>query len=50
LKTASKGVENTFDKLKAIHAADPHFNRSKVAELLGVSRVQIQRLIKKIEG
>lgn len=50
LKTASKGVENTFDKLKAIHSADPHFNRSKVAELLGVSRVQIQRLIKKIEG
>lgn len=50
LKTASKGVENTFDKLKAIHSADPNFNRSKVAELLGVSRIQIQRLIKKIEG
>ena len=50
LKTASKGVENTFDKLKAIHSSDANFNRSKVAELLGVSRVQIQRLIKKIEG
>lgn len=49
LKTASKGVENTFDKLKAIYKSDPKFNRSKVAELLGVSRIQIQRLIKKIE-
>lgn len=49
LKTASKGGETTFDKLKAIYKADPEFNRSKVAELLGVSRIQIQRLLKKIE-
>lgn len=49
LKTASKGGETTFDKLKAIYKADPEFNRSKVAELLGVSRKQIQRLLKKIE-
>jgi len=49
LKSASKGVENTFDKLKAIHSADPKFNRSKVAELLGVSRQTIINLVKKIE-
>jgi hypothetical protein len=49
LKTASKGAETTFDKLQAIYKADNDFNRTKVAELLGVSRVQIQRLIKKIE-
>ena len=48
LKSASKGAETTFDKLKAINSADPDFNRSKVAELLGVSRKQIQRLLKKI--
>ena len=49
LKTASKKAETTVDKLKAIHKADPDFNRSKVAELLGVSRQQIIRLLKKIE-
>jgi hypothetical protein len=49
LKTVSKHAETTFDKLQAIYKADNDFNRTKVAELLGVSRVQIQRLIKKIE-
>ena len=49
LKTASKGAETTFEKLQAIYKSDNDFNRTKVAELLGVSRIQIQRLIKKIE-
>ena len=49
LKTASKGAETTFEKLQAIYKSDNEFNRTKVAELLGVSRIQIQRLIKKIE-
>ena len=49
LKTASKKAETTVDKLKSIYKADPDFNRSKVAELLGVSRQQIIRLLKKIE-
>jgi hypothetical protein len=49
LKTASKGAETTFDKLQAIYKADNDFNRTKVAELLGVSRRQIINLIKKIE-
>jgi hypothetical protein len=49
LKTVSKKAETTVDKLKAIFKSDPEFNRSKVAELLGVSRQQIIRLLKKIE-
>jgi transcriptional regulator with PAS, ATPase and Fis domain len=49
LKTVSKKAETTVDKLKAIYKADPEFNRSKVAELLGVSRQQVLRLLKKIE-
>lgn len=49
LKIASKRAETTVDKLRAIHKLDPDFNRSKVAEMLGVSRQQVLRLLKKIE-
>lgn len=49
LKIASKRAETTVDKLRAIHKLDPEFNRSKVAEMLGVSRQQVLRLLKKIE-
>jgi plasmid maintenance system antidote protein VapI len=49
IKTAMKGAETTFDKLLAIYKADSNFNRTKVAEQLGVSRTQIQRLINKID-
>lgn len=47
-KTAKDGKSN-FDKLKLIYEENPDFNRSKTAELLGISRVQINNLLKKIK-
>lgn len=49
IKTAMKGAETTFDKLVAIYNMDSNFNRTKVAEQLGISRRQIINLLKKIE-
>ena len=49
LKTTAKGLNDTHDKIKAMYKADPEFNRSKVAELLGVSRKTVQQHIKKIQ-
>jgi hypothetical protein len=49
LKKISKKSETNFDKLKDIYFADPTFNRSKVAELLGVSRQTIINWIKQLE-
>ncbi|CAB4128386.1 Protein of unknown function DUF3987) [uncultured Caudovirales phage] len=49
LKTTSKKAESTFEKIKLIYQNDKDFNKSKVAELLGVSRMTIIRTIKKIE-
>ena len=50
IKTAMKGAESTYDKLLAIYKADSTFNRTKVAEQLGVSRQQVINLTKKIEA
>jgi hypothetical protein len=47
-KTAKDGKSN-FEKLKLIFEENPEFNRSKTAELLGVSRQQINNLLKKIK-
>ena len=44
-----KGAETTYDKLLAIYKSDSNFNRTKVAEQLGISRQQVINLIKKIE-
>jgi hypothetical protein len=49
LKTTFKKAESIYDKIKLIHQKDKDFNKSKVAELLGVSRMTIIRTIKKIE-
>ena len=49
IKTAMKGAETTYDKLLAIYKSDSNFNRTKVAEQLGISRQQVINLIKKIE-
>lgn len=49
IKTAMKGAETTYDKLLAIYKSDSNFNRTKVAEQLGVSRQQVINLVKKIE-
>jgi len=49
LKTTMKKGETTFDKLKSIYYSNPEFNRTKVAELIGVSRQQVIRIVKKLE-
>ena len=49
LKTAMKKADTTFDKIKAIYQNDTDFNRSKVAELLGISRQMIYKYLKQIE-
>jgi hypothetical protein len=50
LKTASKQAQTTVDKLKAIYENNPEFNRTKVAELLGVSRKTIYKYIQNLES
>jgi hypothetical protein len=47
-KTAKDGKSN-FEKLKLIFEENPEFNRSKTAELLGISRMQVNNLLKKIK-
>jgi hypothetical protein len=49
LKNTSKKAETTLDKIKLIHQNDKDFNRTKVAELLGVSRRHIINIVKKLE-
>lgn len=49
LKTTIKKGSNSFEKLKLIYDENPDFNRSQTAELLGISRMQITRLLKQIE-
>jgi len=47
-KTVKEGKTN-IEKLQLIYNENPDFNRSKTAELLGISRVQINNLLKKIK-
>ena len=49
IKSTMKDSRNNFDKVKAIYNNDHDFNRTKVAELLGVSRQMIYKIVKKIE-
>jgi DNA-directed RNA polymerase specialized sigma subunit len=49
IKQAIKKAETSTEKIKAIYFQDADFNRSKVAEILGISRQYIQQIIKKIE-
>ena len=41
--------QSNFEKVKQIHRKNPNLNRSKTAELLGISRQQVIRLLKQIE-
>jgi len=38
-----------LDKVKKVYSDNPEFNRSELAELLGVTRQSIQRHLKKIK-
>ena len=49
IKAAFGKADTNFDKLKMIYKKDSDFNRSKVAELIGVSRRTIQNWISKID-
>ena len=48
IKNTSKAGKNNLEKLKLIYEENPDFNRSQTAELLGLSRMQINRLLKQI--
>jgi hypothetical protein len=50
LKKVILQPKTTYDKIQALHQEDPEFNRSKAAELLGISRRQVINIVKKIEG
>lgn len=48
LKTIIGNEKNTFDKVKSIYESDPEFNRTKAADLIGVSRRTIINTINKL--
>jgi DNA-directed RNA polymerase specialized sigma subunit len=48
LQTTIKAGKTNAEKLKLIFEENPDFNRSKTAELLGISRMQVGRLLKQI--
>jgi hypothetical protein len=50
IKAAFGKSETNFEKLEAIYKKDPDFNRSKVAELIGISRVTIHRYLEKLDN
>ena len=50
IKNTAKGGKSNFDKLKLIYEENPNFNRSQVADLLGISRVSVNNLLKKIKN
>lgn len=49
LKSTTKKAESNFDKIKLIYDKDPDFNKTKVADMLGLSRQQVIRTVKKIQ-
>jgi hypothetical protein len=50
IKTTMNQGKTTAEKVAYIYQQDPDFNRSKVAELLGVSRQQVYNIIKQINN
>ena len=50
LKNTTKKAETTIEKIKLIYQNNNDFNRSKVAEMLGLSRRQVIRAVNKIEN
>jgi len=48
IKATAKKGNNNLEKLKLIHDENPDFNRSQIADLLGISRQQVINLVKKL--
>jgi len=49
LKTIIGNEKNSFDKIKKLYQADKDFNRTKAADLIGISRRQVINIIKKLK-
>jgi DNA-directed RNA polymerase specialized sigma subunit len=49
IKNITKKGETNLEKIEAIYKSDSGFNRTKVAEMLGVTRNHVQRIIKQLE-
>lgn len=49
IKNVIKKVENNTDRIKALFERDNNFNRTKVAEMLGVSVQYVRKVIKLLE-
>lgn len=49
LKKSAKEGKTNLDKLRLIYEENPDFNRSQVANILGISRQQVLRLLSKIK-
>ena len=49
LKTAMKSVDSSLDKVKVLYKSNPKFNRTKAAELIGISRQQVINIVKQLE-
>lgn len=49
IKTTLKGGSTNIEKVELVYNQNKDFNRTQIAELIGISRMQINRLIKKIE-
>lgn len=48
LKNIINKEKSSIDKIKSIYLSDPDFNRTKAAELIGISRRQVISIISKI--
>lgn len=48
IKATAKKGNNNLEKLKLIYDENPEFNRSQIADLLGISRQQVINLVKKL--
>lgn len=49
LKETSKTGKTTLDKVKAMYDENPDFNRSKAAEIIGISRRQLINIINQLK-
>lgn len=49
MKNSVKSGKNNAEKIQIMYAIDPDFNRTKIAELLGVSVQYVRKVLKQIE-